>query len=78
MLRRDFSPGFKIRLQQKDLRLALESAREHHLPLPGLALVHQLFAAVESGGCGEEGTQALLKALETLGNVRVKGEPPPT
>lgn len=78
MLRRDFSPGFKIRLQQKDLRLALESARECHLPLPGLALVHQLFAAVESGGCGEEGTQALLKALETLGNVRVEsqGTPP--
>ena len=71
MLRRDFSPGFKIRLQQKDLRLALESAREQQLPLPGLALVHQLFAAVESSGCGEEGTQALLKALETLGNVRV-------
>jgi 3-hydroxyisobutyrate dehydrogenase len=78
MLRRDFAPGFKIRLQQKDLRLALESAREHHLPLPGLALVHQLFASVESSGHGEEGTQALVKALETLGNVRVEGGPPPS
>jgi len=78
MLRRDFSPGFKIRLQQKDLRLALESAREHHLPLPGLALVHQLFASVESTGCGEEGTQALLKALEKLANVKVETGSPPT
>jgi 2-hydroxy-3-oxopropionate reductase len=78
MLQRDFSPGFKIRLQQKDLRLALETARQHHLPLPGLALVHQLFASVESTGCGEEGTQALLKALEKLGNVKVETRSPPT
>ena len=72
MLRRDFSPGFKVRLQQKDLRLALDSARQLHLPLPGLALVNQLFSAVESTGCGEEGTQSLLKALEALGNIRVE------
>lgn len=71
MIRRDFRPGFKVRLQQKDLRLTLEAAGQLQLPLPGLALVHQLFAAVESHGCAEEGTQALLKALENLGQVRV-------
>jgi 3-hydroxyisobutyrate dehydrogenase len=71
MLRRDFRAGFKVRLQQKDLRLALEAAHALHLPLPGAALVHQLFGAVEAAGDGEEGTQALLKALETLGQVRV-------
>jgi 3-hydroxyisobutyrate dehydrogenase len=68
MLQRDFRPGFKIGLQQKDLRLALESARQLQVQLPGLALVHELFAAVESAGCGEEGTQALLRALEDLGD----------
>jgi 3-hydroxyisobutyrate dehydrogenase len=72
MLRRDFAPGFKIALQQKDLRLALETAAGLRLPLPGVALVHQLFAAVESAGGGEDGTQALVRALETLGNVRVE------
>lgn len=78
MIRRDFRPGFKVRLQQKDLRLALEAADELHLPLPGLALVHQLFAAVESFGGAEEGTQALLKALEALGHVHVaqRANPP--
>lgn len=71
MIRRDFAPGFKIALQQKDLRLALETAARLHLPLPGVALVHQLFSAVESAGGEEDGTQALVRALESLGNVRV-------
>jgi 3-hydroxyisobutyrate dehydrogenase len=78
MLRRDFRPGFKVALQQKDLRLALESARQLRLPLPGLALVHQLFCAVEASGCSEEGTQALVKALEALGNVRLGDHTPPS
>ena len=71
MLERDFRPGFKVEHQQKDLRLALATAREQHLPLPGTALVHQLFAAVEADGLGSEGTQALVNALEKLGNLSV-------
>ncbi len=67
----DFRPGFKIAHQQKDLRLALELAREGASPLPGTALVHQLFAALEAEGLGEEGTQALVKALEKLANTSV-------
>jgi 3-hydroxyisobutyrate dehydrogenase len=71
MLAGDFRPGFKVWHQQKDLRLALEVARESALPLPGTALVHQLFASLEADGLGEAGTQALVKALEKLGNVEV-------
>jgi 3-hydroxyisobutyrate dehydrogenase len=71
MLAGDFRPGFKVWHQQKDLRLALEVARETALPLPGTALVNQLYASLEAEGLGEEGTQALVKALEKLGNVRV-------
>ena len=65
----DFRPGFKITHQQKDLRLALELARQNAVPLPGTALVHQLFAALEAEGLGEEGTQSLVKALEKLANI---------
>ena len=65
----DFRPGFKIAHQQKDLRLALELARERSVPLPGTALVHQLFAALEADGLGDEGTQSLVKALEKLANT---------
>ena len=66
MLQRDFEPGFKVKLQQKDLRLALAAAEELKLPLPGTGLVQQLFRAVEAAGMGEKGTQALIIALEKL------------
>jgi 3-hydroxyisobutyrate dehydrogenase len=66
---RDFAPGFKVSLQQKDLRLALVAADEARLPLPGTALVHQLFAAVERAHGGDIGTQALVRALEALGGL---------
>jgi 2-hydroxy-3-oxopropionate reductase len=70
MQRRDFAPGFMIRLQQKDLRLALAAAAEVGVPLPATALVHQLFAAVEAHGGGALGTQALVTALEALAGGR--------
>lgn len=76
MLKRDFAPGFKVRLQRKDLRLAMESAGEQDIALPGLALVSQMFAGVASSGLGEEGTQALLTALEKLNDVRVGSATP--
>jgi 3-hydroxyisobutyrate dehydrogenase len=68
----DFKPGFKITHQQKDLRLALELANQGSTPLPGTALVHQLFAALEAEGMGEAGTQALVKALEKLANTTLR------
>jgi len=71
MVQGDFRPGFKVWHQEKDLRHALDLARENHVPLPGTALVSQLFAALQNEGLGEEGTQALVKALERLGNVKV-------
>ncbi len=74
MLERDFRPGFKVAHQQKDLRLALELAGSLSAALPGTSLVHQLFAAVEAQGLENEGTQALVKALERLANAEVKGD----
>lgn len=66
----DYAPGFFIDLQQKDLRLVHETARELGIPLPGTALVHQLFAANQASGEGREGTQALVKTLERLASLR--------
>ncbi len=65
----DFRPGFKVAHQQKDLRHALALAHALSVPLPGTALVHQLFTALEAEGLGQEGTQALVKAIEKLANV---------
>lgn len=64
MLKGDFAPGFMIDLQQKDLRLVLESAAELHLPLRAVTLVHELFARAQAKGWGREGTQALFKTIK--------------
>jgi 3-hydroxyisobutyrate dehydrogenase len=70
MQRRDFAPGFMVRLQQKDLRLALDAARALGVPLPTTAVVHQLLAGVEAAGGGALGTQAVITALEALAGRR--------
>jgi 3-hydroxyisobutyrate dehydrogenase len=72
MVARDFRPGFKVAHQRKDLRLALEAAEKLGMPLPGTSLVQQFFSALEAEGLGEEGTQALVKALEKLADVEVR------
>ncbi len=71
MVERDWTPGFTIDLQQKDLRLVLETADELGVPLPGTALVFQLYRALQAQGLGDEGNHALVKALETLSGIRL-------
>lgn len=73
MIAGDYAPGFMVKLQQKDLRLALEEAADRFLPLPGTALVQQLFRVVQALGAADEGTQALIKAYERLGAIPVEG-----
>jgi 3-hydroxyisobutyrate dehydrogenase len=70
MIEGDFRPGFKVWHQQKDLRLALEVGRGMDLPMPATALVAQLFASIAADN-KEAGTQALVKALEKLGDTSV-------
>ena len=72
LIKGDFAPGFMVKLQQKDLRLILEAAREMNLPLPVTSLVHQLFASLEAAGLGDEGTQALVKAHECLAGIEAR------
>ena len=66
MVKRDFAPGFRIRHQLKDIRLALAAAAEMKLPLPATGLTQQLFRAAEAENLGEEGTQALIAAMEKV------------
>ncbi len=71
MIARDWKPGFTIDLQQKDLRIVLDSADELGIPLPGVSLVFQLYRALQSRGLGSEGNHALVKALEGLAGVEL-------
>ncbi|RLG05538.1 MAG: hypothetical protein DRN65_06825 [Thaumarchaeota archaeon] len=74
MIERDFRPGFKISHQQKDLRLVLSFASELKLPLPGTALVQQMFRSVEAEGLGDKGTQAAIVAMEKIAGRRLTEE----
>jgi 3-hydroxyisobutyrate dehydrogenase len=64
MLAGDFAPGFMIKLQQKDLRLVQEAAREIGVDLGGLKLVSGLFDEGARQGRAEQGTQALFAIVE--------------
>jgi 3-hydroxyisobutyrate dehydrogenase-like beta-hydroxyacid dehydrogenase len=69
MIARDFKPAFAVKHQQKDLAIVLATARASGVPLPGVALAHQLLSALEARGRGEDGTQALVTVYEELAAV---------
>ncbi len=69
MLNRSFAPGFRIRLHQKDLNLALGSAREMGMALPNTAIAQQMFSAVTAQGGADLDHSALVKAIEALAGL---------
>jgi len=69
VLKGDFEPGFIVEHFIKDMGIALREAQRMGLALPGLALVHQLYVALQAQGHGRRGTQALVLALERISNV---------
>ncbi|NHZ70416.1 MAG: NAD-binding protein [Proteobacteria bacterium] len=71
MIDRDWRPGFTIDLQQKDLRIVLEAGDELGVPLPGTAIVFQMFRALQQQGRGGDGNHALVKALELMSGFEV-------
>jgi 2-hydroxy-3-oxopropionate reductase len=75
MVERRFEPGFRIALHQKDLALALDSARSLGMALPNTAATQQLFGAcLGQGGQGWDHS-ALVKAIERLAGVELGAAP---
>jgi 3-hydroxyisobutyrate dehydrogenase len=72
ILRRNFSPGFLVDHFLKDMGIALDEAARMGLALPGLALVQQLYLAVQAHGHGKSGTHSLVLALERLSNTEIE------
>ena len=66
MINRTFAPGFRIALHQKDLNLALQSAKELGVALPNTASAQQLFSAVAAMGGDQLDHSGMIQALETL------------
>jgi 2-hydroxy-3-oxopropionate reductase len=74
MIKRTFDPGFRIELHQKDLNLALSSARQVGLSLPNTATAQELFNACAARGGKAWDHSALVRALELLANHEVGGK----
>ena len=73
MLARNFNPGFRIRLHQKDLNLALQSARNLGVSLPNTATAQELFNSVAARGGIDLDHSAMVQALEMLAEHQVSG-----
>ncbi len=71
MVQRSFDPGFRIALHQKDLNLALSSARALGLSLPNTAMAQQLFNSCVAQGGAAWDHSAMVKALEQLANFQI-------
>jgi 3-hydroxyisobutyrate dehydrogenase len=65
----NMAPGFLVDHFVKDMGIALAEASRLQLSLPGLALAHQLYVAVQAQGGGRNGTQSLVRALASLSGV---------
>src|SRR5438270_9188578 len=74
VLRRDFSPNFPLRLMRKDIRLALEAAKEARVKLPGLETVEEIYEMAIEDGHAELDYAATLLLLEKWAGVEVKGQ----
>ena len=66
MVKRNFDPGFRIELHQKDLNLALDGARTLGLSLPSTAVAQQMFSSCAAHGGRSWDHSALVRALEMM------------
>jgi 2-hydroxy-3-oxopropionate reductase len=70
-LAHDFAPGFKTRLQYKDLNVVMEAARTYGAPMPAAALVHQMYNALMAQGHAEADHSILITLMEEMAGQSV-------
>lgn len=73
IMKRDYSPNFPLRLMLKDIRLALDAAKESRVRLPGLEAVEEVYDVAAEEGQGDMDYASTLTLLEKWAGVEVKG-----
>jgi len=71
MIKRTFDPGFRIELHQKDLNLALSSARALGVSLPNTAMAQELFNSCVAHGGRAWDHSGMVRALENMANFEI-------
>ena len=75
MLERNFKPGFRIRLHEKDMKIALATGSEYGVPLMVTSQVAQMMTAMKSMGNGDLDHSGLVKFVEELAKTELsKGQ----
>ncbi len=72
MLERNFKPGFRVRLHQKDLNIALSTGKALGVPLPATAVVQEAFTALRGLERSDLDHSALVTLIEELAKVEVR------
>jgi 2-hydroxy-3-oxopropionate reductase len=75
VIARNFKPGFRIRLHQKDLRNALLAAESMKVSLPLTGLVQQMLIALMNENKGDLDHSAIVTFIEEMAGIEVKREP---
>ncbi len=73
MIEGNFNPGFRIRLHQKDLNNALQTARELSVPLPFTALAQQVIGSLMNEGKGDADHSAIANFIEDMAGTKISG-----
>jgi 2-hydroxy-3-oxopropionate reductase len=73
MLERNFKPGFRIRLHEKDMKIALAAGSEYGVPLMVTGVVGQMMTAMKGMGEGDLDHSALVKLVEKMANESLIG-----
>ena len=72
MIKGDFSPGFRIKLHQKDLHNALLTGKELGVPLPVTGLIQQMIGSLINKGKSELDHSAIANFLEDMAQIEIK------
>jgi 2-hydroxy-3-oxopropionate reductase len=75
MLDRNFKPGFRIRLHEKDMKIALATGSEYGVPLMVTGIVGQMMTAMKGMGSGDLDHSALVKFVEELAKTELSQKP---
>ena len=75
MLDRNFKPGFRIRLHEKDMKIALATGSEYGVPLMVTGVVGQMMTAMKGMGNGDLDHAALVKFVEELAKIELVQKP---
>ena len=73
MIEGNFNPGFRIRLHQKDLNNALQTARELSVPLPFTAMAQQVIGSLMNEGKGDADHSAIANFIEDMAQTKISG-----